>query len=526
MPSDPDICTLAPDVLSDLDFGEDSAEAERSFLERVFVRTAIFERILKGQKQLILGRKGSGKTALCLMIHRELTQEGHDVILMAPHDLILGPKPETDSNRTARQWRTALLGQIAKQITMLTQKTVGANRLKWPNDARLLRSFLIHNFEAERRWLDKVMSFIRSFRKIKALGAEIEFEAQKRDDASMNVTLNAATESIRLSLSRDAKKTFYILVDKADESWGSRPEDEAMITGLLKAAKEVSEQLSQVRVIVFLRSDIYDSLQFHDSDKFHSMEERIVWGRKDLLKMVAIRASESTKGLCGTADSVMTRLFPKFVEGKATFEFLLSHTLLRPRDIIQLCNICRDRAQDDRSGNIDEIHVIEALPLYSKWKLKDLRDEYIVQYPFLEQVFLGVFQHATYWMTHDDIVDRLGIIKESLSREFGPALFDPPETLLQILYNIGFLGAVKNGRTLYAYKGESIFIPYVVLFEIHPSFRLALEIQPGAVTVGRDVILQGGTAVAAGKGGVSIGGDIHGGIRIGGESARRKWEED
>lgn len=147
---------------------------------------------------------------------------------------------------------------------------------------------------------------------------------------------------------------------------------------------------------------------------------------------------------------------------------------MRPRDLIQLCNLCRDSAQNEDHQNIEISDFFNALPQYSDWKLKDLRDEYRVQYPFLQKVFLALFYRKSPHFGRKEVVEFFEPVKAKLIDEFGDRYFDPLDNLLQVLYNIGFLGAVLNGRTLYSFDDEKVLAAYVVNFEIHPAFRLAL----------------------------------------------------
>jgi hypothetical protein len=234
-----------------------------------------------------------------------------------------------------------------------------------------------------------------------------------------------------------------------------------------------------VHVITFLRSDIFDALQFHDSDKFHSSEERIVWHKDDLKSLIALRARTSTNisGKRDATDRIWQTFFPATVDGQDSFAYLLQYTLMRPRELIQLCNLCRDKAQNNHHSKIEASDIAEALPQYSKWKLRDLRDEYSVQYPFLERVFLGIFQYSPERISKDEIRDLLDPLKEQLLKEFDRFYFEPISNLLQILYYTGFLGAVKDGRVLYSSAGDDVIISSIREFEIHPAFRLALDVR-------------------------------------------------
>jgi len=67
-----------------LDFGKESAESEQQFLQRVFLPAPFFDRIRRGQKQLVLGRKGAGKTAVCLRLFDDLNRRGARASLITP----------------------------------------------------------------------------------------------------------------------------------------------------------------------------------------------------------------------------------------------------------------------------------------------------------------------------------------------------------------------------------------------------------------------------------------------------------
>src|SRR5262245_7722367 len=66
--------TPAPSLPANLDrlyFGRDDAESdvgETGLLRAGFLRTQAYEMALSGRKQLLIGRKGSGKSAICVML--------------------------------------------------------------------------------------------------------------------------------------------------------------------------------------------------------------------------------------------------------------------------------------------------------------------------------------------------------------------------------------------------------------------------------------------------------------------------
>ena len=85
-----------------------------------------------------------------------------------------------------------------------------------------------------------------------------------------------------------------LMVDQLELVWSAEPDGNSMVIGLLLAAKHSASLYgNSVRLLLFLRSDIYDSLSFGEGDKFHGDEVRIVWSEQALREMVLARAQAS-----------------------------------------------------------------------------------------------------------------------------------------------------------------------------------------------------------------------------------------
>ena len=79
-------------------------------------------------------------------------------------------------------------------------------------------------------------------------------------------------------------------------------------------------------------------LQFQDRDKFRGDEMRIDWNTGNLKKLALARARVST-GQDLSENELWTHLSPESISGEPCDTHLLKHTLMRPRDLIQLCNL-------------------------------------------------------------------------------------------------------------------------------------------------------------------------------------------
>jgi hypothetical protein len=497
---------LGSSFIDKLNFGMDSAETDQNFLAKAFLYTSLFDRIKDGKKHLVLGRKGAGKTAVCLKLYDYLGKQGARVSLITPRDLqkFINAMLEKVSLNSAESallaWKYVFLIQLAEYLLEDAKSVHGSNYLSWPDPLRQVRKFIVQHEGGKASWIEKTFRIIRSIKtigvKTPAVEASIEVQNQNQEmrEQGFDDKLDELTDAIRTSLQSLSITPIFLLVDKVDEIWDPTPESKQLIIGLLRAMKEVLEQFGSVHVIVFLRSDIYESLEFHDSDKFHSMEEHVWWKEAELKELLTLRAALSTNLLYKASgqqndkgqsakpqksteisiNNTWKLFFPSHVKGQDSFEYLLRYTFMRPRDLIQLCNHCRDKAHNNIHTKVEEVDIDDALPSYSQWKLEDLSDEYRIQYPFLETLFLMVFYKTKPRLDRQAIQRSFEPLKTQLTRAYGDYYFEPLDKLLQILYNVGFLGAVDKDTVRYSFRGEKVIIPYVSQFEIHPVFRWAL----------------------------------------------------
>src|SRR5581483_6857667 len=76
-------------------------------------------------------------------------------------------------------------------------------------------------------------------------------------------------------------QSVLVALDRLDDSWDGDSESRSLLTGLIKASKELNDRFARrsesLRILVFLRSDIYDSLAFDDKDKHRPTEQHIAW---------------------------------------------------------------------------------------------------------------------------------------------------------------------------------------------------------------------------------------------------------
>lgn len=475
-------------VVERLHFGRDDAERDIAdgLLRAGFKETAAYGAVVSGRKMLVIGRKGVGKSAICVRLAYEGVHAGGTALIT----------PDDTAGEEIRQFElTGLAGDHAKSLmwryvfalraAQYVVRHAAEHSGRTPASVKTLRSFLKANQEliggvqashGFQQWLQGLSGSLS----LEAFGvkAAAEFAQTPGEGARAANRLKILEEGVRhgfVDLGCAPTHTLLLLVDQLEQVWSGDPDSNSLIIGLLLAARHVGSQYGNaLRCALFLRSDIYDSLSFGEGDKFRSDELRIDWTESDL-EDLALRRAKSSVGSELTAQQLWGEIFPRTVRGRHTVAYLMSHTLLRPRDLIQYLNECQYTAIGN--GHHDRIHesdVLAATRRFSEWKLKDLVQEYLVAHPFLERLF-PLFQNSGYLMTRAALRHRVELTQDTLRREF-PAYAGvlTLDGIIRTLYEVGFLGVRRGNGIVYAGVPLLPVQPHEDEFHLHPCFREAL----------------------------------------------------
>lgn len=476
--------------LDQLYFGKDDAEsdiARGGLLKQGFLRTRAYEAAFEGTKTLIIGRKGSGKSAISLILRNRLDSEGR-VCLVTPDEIsadeirrfqLPGIPPEMSKHLI---WRYIFDVQIAKYLITYAKRH---NEYESHGELGVLRKFLIDNGEVddlsftEKFW--RIVERLKGSVSVEAFTVKLKTEVEHQLPGiqtshkldTIEDRLLAAAKALKLDAESEP---FHILVDQIEKVWSNDRESDAMVVGLLLASKHIRRIFEFVICTLFVRTDIYEKLQFQDRDHFRGDEFHIDWDKQTLLELILARATAS----CGrqvNENELWESIFPKQIGEDAIQAFLVGRTLMRPRDIIQLCNACRDKARTNGHASITETDINDAMSLYSNWKLSDLQNEWSINFPFLADLFV-LFSNSTYVVRRQAFEDTFNIIKPDLIARY-PTLGNTAtaDKILSNLYSIGFIGVVNGGATRYFYQAnnERRIEPRDTEFIVHPCFRNALQ---------------------------------------------------
>jgi hypothetical protein len=241
-----------------------------------------------------------------------------------------------------------------------------------------------------------------------------------------------------------------------------------------------------VHVVAFIRSEIFDlaKSQIDQLDKLRGGIEVLRWKPSDLAALVLRRVAHSVGIRSELGDlAALPQLFAQPVKELAGFDYLVSRTTKRPREVLQFVARAHQLAVEAGLDTIGREAILKAEEDFSQWKLEHLCAEYRYILPGLSDV-LWTFRGIGPVLSHIDVEAVVQRFCASNS-DLAAWLRKSPSDIMQQLYNVDFLGAARPGnaksangligRYEFANDRPSLNIKAVSNFIVHPAFWSALE---------------------------------------------------
>lgn len=473
-------------MLKELRFGELAAESDDKLFD-YFVVTPVAERIVTNNVGLVLGRKGSGKTALFRQTEELLKEFGYghvQVIRLNMDDHAWAAFRDFQTLGLSREhaatvsWQLALLLQLAAAMVEDTARpwSVGAQA-----DLKVIRRFIEDNFGKITPDLSKSKKLIGQFTglKVGAFGASLEAQFKGTHDGPREL-VPALTDAISQRLVAPLMETAWLTVlDQLDESWDGSQDKKDLLVGLLKAVKRMNDDFkwrgtpaSGARAVAFLRTDIHESLEFDDKDKHRDSIEEISWNHDQLRNMLQGRLGHVQ--VDSIFESATTQKKGRIAKG--SFNYFVSRTFMRPRDLIQFLGDAQRTAPD--APQITRSISIEAEGNYSRTKVDDLRNEYRRGAPWTDAAVDALKQGPNKYDTRRELEARL-------TQRLDASVFDNPkmrsvQDMVEWLTDISIIGAaprtVATETIQFRCEGKQVSLEGDSTTWVHPALFLGLSL--------------------------------------------------
>ena len=370
-----------------------AAEDDKT-LHKYYVETGKLQDVCSGG-QVVLGTKGSGKTALFMHAHDSLKKCG---VVVVPFSLVNNfpierQKMFKDENvspveRYVLGWQYTLT--LATYLQMKSSGSLGLREritLWWRY--RMARRHDVGGLIE--RWLLRRLETSAKFRDVAISSSRVENPLTRNEDMRRFIS---AMDNV------GKRKQFVVLIDGIDPIWDAVDEGDErkrVIQGLLQAvrlANNATDPISLIsgsvvkdlpsgtvdmsylpRAICFLRTDIFHEIEYSDRNKILRGAVNLRWNQETLQDIVVSRArylldddSIDWEDIVKTDDVMRSR--------QNISSYIWKRTFNRPRDIITFISFAAQSAADLGSLRIGKDEINGAFDLYSEHVLLEFRDEY------------------------------------------------------------------------------------------------------------------------------------------------------
>lgn len=370
--------------LAELSIGDAIAENEFQTLGEYYLRTDQFGRASRGEVNLVVGRKGAGKTALFSQLRNEKRTNVRNIVVdLKPEGYQLIRLKEDVLDYLAEGARTHLITALFEYVLYLEicYKLLEKDKSKYLRDNRLYQPYLrlqrvyesgdAGEGDFSERLLSISRSLVDSFK-------ERYGNAKEQRLTSAQVTELVHKHNIRevreaLSEYLEFKESVWVLFDNLDKGWsahGLSDEDVTILRCLIDAARKVQRQMQAAdhhfHCVVFVRNDVYQLLVEASAD--YGKESRAVldWHDPDLLReMLRKRLVHGVLPPDTPFDKVWMAICVSHYGGEETAHFLIERSLMRPRNLIKLVAHCRGFAVGLEHERIEVEDLDKGLKSYS-----------------------------------------------------------------------------------------------------------------------------------------------------------------
>ena len=351
----------------DVNWGPDEAKDDLG-LRDYFFEIPQYQQLLDSDKRFVIGRKGTGKTAVLQRIKFEAESDP----FMFVKELTLrefpisdlksfADKSMQDKSKYVNIWKFLILVEIAKLI-------IQDNSITDIDRYVELRSFISDNFP------DKFGGFVDTVQKLKIRKNKVSIlsdilggEAAREKSSSYTIEVHYSkvveflTRSIELIQS---ESRYFCLFDELDEGYKSKDQNKRLLLlSLFRAIENLALRFKncgvRFRPILALRSDIFDRLEDNDLNKYDDYIVRLEWRGGDeqtrlslmglVKKRIDTSLSPDISGSGGKSswNKVVVDKDDRIPgKKKSVWTFIRNRTFERPRDVLKYLKYCSDLNKD------------------------------------------------------------------------------------------------------------------------------------------------------------------------------------
>ncbi|NHA06778.1 hypothetical protein G7092_23445 [Mucilaginibacter sp. HC2] len=438
-------------------------EAKQEDNEKYFFHIDESKRVLNGERFYVIGRKGTGKSAISEYI---LNLKKYDIYSEKlsfknfPFNELynLNNSGYTPPNQYITLWKYIIYSCIcrlmAKNQNIDSAARSVLNQLYPPDPIKSLSKLID-------KWTTKEFGAT-----IMGTGAHVKVD--NKFSALQNIPWIEKTHILEEVIEQyiDNSK-YYVVFDELDEDYrifqdaNDLSQYTYLITSLFKAVQDVKNIFKNKKQIIcpaiFLRDDIYELIRDTDKNKWGDFRINLEWDEDKLKKMLAFRISKviNPNGPVLQFNEAWHSIFRKENVGMGTrsnkrvdtFGYITLSSQLRPRDYIKYIQVCAEKTYNDGQPFISAKTVKVVDKGFSNYLKDEIVDEIHAVLPEINTIFSIIsqirkwnFTIAEFKKTYNSYIQK-GTIKEKNI-----------DYVLQTLFNFSVIGNRPQNRDISFFK--------------------------------------------------------------------------
>ncbi len=361
----PPVVTQPTTFLSRLTLGASSAENEFQELGKYYIETDEFRRTLRGEVQIVLGRKGAGKTALFFQLRDRLRQDKSNIVLdLKPEGFQLLKFKEqvldyleegTREHTITAFWEYLLMLEICHKLLQKDKVLHLRDHEIYSYYQDLASIYAADEYISEGDFAERMLNLTQrisvDFGAIRG-DSTVQRRMSNEEITQLIYKHDIATLRSQLTNYLKFKKSLWILFDNLDKGWpphGVTSEDvltlRCLIDAMFKLERALQSQNITTNCIVFIRNDVYENLVEATPDRGKIAHVLVDWTDPELLlELLRLRFLSSGIKNNPPFENIWRAICASHIGVEESSYYMIERCLMRPRALIEFLKYCRGHA--------------------------------------------------------------------------------------------------------------------------------------------------------------------------------------
>jgi hypothetical protein len=384
-------------LLQSLSIGDPTAENEMTTLGMYYLQTDQYQRSLRGEANLVVGRKGSGKTALFIQIRDKIRSDKRNIVvdlkpegyqLIKLKEEIFGYLADgAQQHLITAFWEYLILLEVAYKLLEKDRIAHLHNHEIYDLYMSLKSVYFVDGLAIEGDFSERLLNLSNSVASRYKDKFYISSGRRLTNDQITQILYRHDIKELKLIISKylEKKESVWILFDNLDKGWSTQGVDALdgiVLRCLIDAGHKIEREMKRVGhpfyCITFVRNDVYDAIMSNSADYGKEMRVTLDWTDSDLLReLLRLRLVAGLKSVAPKTpfNQLWRTLCVSHVDGQESSDYFIERSLMRPRNLIKILNHSRGFANNFGRQKIEKDDIEKGMRAYSLDLLTELDHE-------------------------------------------------------------------------------------------------------------------------------------------------------